>query len=343
MRPTEVMLSIGRPIAYYPKLAKHVGGVKACIFLCQLLYWSDKTDNPLGVYKDADQWEEETGLSYREQATARKALKELSLIIETHKRLEHRIYFRVDFEMMDEVIFAVDGTRISRNNESAVREMTEAHSVLTENTTESTTKSVTPKKRQRLDVSEFQNQVDTETLQAFVDHRKAIRAPLTQRALKLAVDSAVDAANELGITAAQALDVAIESGWRTIKVDWLRNRGFSGSKANGAPECPHAELLAIWDEKCGPIKGKAPNLMDWKGTKSAEALRERWEEFYAPDGTGRYTDHDSGLRWWRMALETIAGKQDFKSADVSIWDIFYKTRFSKAANGKLSGTIGATR
>ena len=32
MRPTEVMLSIGRPIAYYPKLAKHVGGVKPAYF-----------------------------------------------------------------------------------------------------------------------------------------------------------------------------------------------------------------------------------------------------------------------------------------------------------------------
>lgn len=200
-----------------------------------------------------------------------------------------------------------------------------------------------PKKQQRLNVTEFQDQVDTEALQAFVDHRKAIRAPLTQRALKLTVDSALSAAQELGITAEQALDVAIESGWRTIKVDWLRNRGFTKQAQSGCPECPHAELLAIWDETCGPVKGKAPNVLDWKGTKSAEAMQERWEEFYAPDGSGRYSDRDSGLRWWHMALKTIAAKQDFRSAEVSIWDIFYKTRFSKAANGKLSGMAGASR
>ena len=84
----------GQPIAYFPKLGKYIGCVKAGIFLGQMVFWSDKTDNPLGVYKTSEQIEEETGLSYREQVSARKKLVALGLISETYKRLDHRLYFK---------------------------------------------------------------------------------------------------------------------------------------------------------------------------------------------------------------------------------------------------------
>ncbi|MDC8803913.1 replication protein [Halomonas pacifica] len=111
------------------------------------------------------------------------------------------------------------------------------------------------------------------------------------------------------------------------------------------PDCPHADLLSIWDETCGKVKGKAPNLLDWRGTKSADALAERWAEFYGAEVNGRvrYDSLETGLAWWRMALETIAAKQDFRAADVDIWSLFYKGRFGRAANGNLCGQGGATR
>lgn len=203
-----------------------------------------------------------------------------------------------------------------------------------------------PKSRQRLNVSEFADQVDIDTLRAFAEHRRAMRSPLTQHALALTVKAAVKAAGELGITAEQAIDEAITSGWKTVRADWLRNRGVADQAAQqNIPTCPHADILAFWDETCGKVKGAAPNLLDWQGSKSAEALAERWAEFYNVEVNGRvrYDSVESGLAWWRMALETIAGKQDFRSADIDIWSMFYKTRFSKAANGKLCGQGGATR
>lgn len=201
-------------------------------------------------------------------------------------------------------------------------------------------------RRQRLDLNAFADQVSIDTLQAFADHRRALRSPLTQRALELTVKAAVQAAGELNITVEHAIDEAIAAGWKTVRTEWLRNRGVDKPEvAQDIPACPHAEILAIWNDTCGPIKGAAPHLLDWKGTNSANALAERWAEFYNAEVNGkvRYDSVETGLAWWRMALGHIAGLQDFRSADIDIWSAFYKTRFSKAARGQLCGQGGATR
>lgn len=96
MSPIDVIRTISRPIAYHPALAKHVGGVTTAIFLGQLMYWDERSEDELGIYKTSDEWEAETGLSYREQAGARKKLRDLGLLIETEQRLKHRIYYKLD-------------------------------------------------------------------------------------------------------------------------------------------------------------------------------------------------------------------------------------------------------
>ena len=101
MRASDFLRYTGRPIAYHPRLAKPLGSVNAAILFGQLVYWHDKTNNPLGVYKTALEIEEETGLSTKEQETARKKLKERGVLIETLKRLEHRLFFKIDFDAYD--------------------------------------------------------------------------------------------------------------------------------------------------------------------------------------------------------------------------------------------------
>ncbi|MDG6240616.1 DNA replication protein, partial [Glaesserella parasuis] len=98
---SQKLRQLGQPIAYYPQLAKPLGGVTAAILFGQLFFWQDKTSNPLGVYKTQAELEQETGLSRREQETARKKLVELGILVETHKRLEHRIYFKLDLVKFD--------------------------------------------------------------------------------------------------------------------------------------------------------------------------------------------------------------------------------------------------
>ncbi|AOA58305.1 hypothetical protein [Acinetobacter larvae] len=95
------LASLGRAIAYFPQLGIYLGNPLAGIFLSQLIYWHDKTENELGVYKTSEEWTEETGLSYRQQATARTLLKKLGLITETEKRLEHKLYFKLNINKFD--------------------------------------------------------------------------------------------------------------------------------------------------------------------------------------------------------------------------------------------------
>ncbi|MBE7395142.1 DNA replication protein [Pasteurella multocida] len=125
MRASEILKQTGRSIAYRPALAKLFGGVTAEIFFEQIFYWQDKAENQeLGVYKTQAELEEETGLSRKEQETARKKLREIGVLIETHKRLEHRIYFKIDMEKLDEVLSTLADVQSehSRMPESDIRE-----------------------------------------------------------------------------------------------------------------------------------------------------------------------------------------------------------------------------
>lgn len=145
---SQYLRQLGQPIAYYPQLAKPLGGVTAAILFGQLFFWQDKTTNPLGVYKTQAELEQETGLSRREQETARKKLVELGILIETHKRLEHRIYFKLDLAKFDALMADIreatnppfpNGTsEHSPMAESDIREATNPPFVNTEITTENT-------------------------------------------------------------------------------------------------------------------------------------------------------------------------------------------------------------
>jgi len=53
------------------------------------------------VYKTSDEWFMETGLTYRQQATARTLLKNLGILSETEKRLEHKLYFKLNIKVFD--------------------------------------------------------------------------------------------------------------------------------------------------------------------------------------------------------------------------------------------------
>ncbi|MEQ6437196.1 hypothetical protein V8Z74_19515 [Comamonas sp. w2-DMI] len=120
------LANVGHPVAYYPRLARFFGSVNVAILFAQLYYWSQRSESDLGTHKTADQFTEETGLSYREQVTARKQLRESGFLIETNQRLKHRIYYRLNLEAVDAAFDAWSEAQTkaqSPNDENAVREM----------------------------------------------------------------------------------------------------------------------------------------------------------------------------------------------------------------------------
>ena len=147
MKLSEFISDVGRPIAYYPKLARIIGGVKSTVFLCQLFYWRGKGSDPEGwIYKTRDEWEDETGLSHEEQNGARRKLKALKLLEEKHDRLHHRLYYRIAADILDQLWqesrLPKPQNTVSGNGKTRFRETIESGFVNrnTENTSEITTK-----------------------------------------------------------------------------------------------------------------------------------------------------------------------------------------------------------
>jgi hypothetical protein len=110
LRVSDVLREVGRPVAYYPGLVKHLGSVKATVLFCQIFYWQDKATSELGVHKTTDELRDETGLTYEEQRAARTELKRLGVLIETAKRIEHKIYFRIDEDALERLVESADET-----------------------------------------------------------------------------------------------------------------------------------------------------------------------------------------------------------------------------------------
>lgn len=128
MNAVTILQAIGRPIAYYPKLAKPLGGVTPAVLFSQLFYWQDKASSELGVYKTRDEIEEETGLTHHEQRTAIKKLVGLGILLITEKRIEHKTYYKIDNEKVN-VLLADFANSIIRSSRPAESECPELHNV----------------------------------------------------------------------------------------------------------------------------------------------------------------------------------------------------------------------
>lgn len=77
----------------------------------------------------------------------------------------------------------------------------------------------------------------------FLQVRKAKRQPLTATAVKLL---AADA-EKCGMTALQAVEYAIASGWGSFRAEWLQNKTFGGSGNRGG--LTHNQTAAVLDAR----------------------------------------------------------------------------------------------
>ncbi len=94
-----------RCVAYHPRLAQLTGRVTAGLMLSQALYWTRRLavaepERGGWFWKTRDDWRSETGLSRREQDTARDALKRLDLLQERRLGMPARNWYRIDLECL---------------------------------------------------------------------------------------------------------------------------------------------------------------------------------------------------------------------------------------------------
>ncbi|HLZ28548.1 MAG TPA: DnaA N-terminal domain-containing protein [Chloroflexota bacterium] len=112
-----------QPIAYHPAVAKAVGSVTAGVLLSQLLYWTPRSRDSAGwIWKTQAEIYEETGLTRREQETARRHLVELGIVAERRAGVPAKLYFRVDMRVLARLIAPTKdgGMRHASMAESAI-------------------------------------------------------------------------------------------------------------------------------------------------------------------------------------------------------------------------------
>jgi hypothetical protein len=91
---------LDRPIAFHRCFVTLTGSVPAALMLSQAIYWSRRTRKDGWFYKSQKDWEEETGLTRREQDTARRSLKATGFWEEDLRGVPATRYFRVAVEKL---------------------------------------------------------------------------------------------------------------------------------------------------------------------------------------------------------------------------------------------------
>lgn len=106
MKHTQITTELlKRPIAYHAILAKAFGSVNLALMWSQLYYWSDKTKDPDGwIYKTQAEMFEETGLSRKQQDTARELGRKLEVIEDKLSGNPPKIHYRVSIEKAIEAV-----------------------------------------------------------------------------------------------------------------------------------------------------------------------------------------------------------------------------------------------
>lgn len=90
-----------QPIAFNKHYVFIGCGINGALMLSQLVYWSSRTKKKDGwIYKTHQEWTQETGLTRREQDTARKTLKSLGFLTEKKQGVPCKVYFKVEHEKL---------------------------------------------------------------------------------------------------------------------------------------------------------------------------------------------------------------------------------------------------
>ncbi|MCC5904118.1 MAG: hypothetical protein JJT87_19575 [Halomonas sp.] len=124
---------LDRPIAFNRTFVDLGVGITGALMLSQCVYWSTRTKDDEGwFYKTQAEWTDETGMTRREQETARKKLVNKGYIKEVRRGVPCKTYYRLDREALEADLLQVAQKRHSSMAESANQECTKAPTSMAE-------------------------------------------------------------------------------------------------------------------------------------------------------------------------------------------------------------------
>lgn len=150
-----VLKVLDRPIAFQRHFVSITGTINAALMLSQAVYWSQRTTLPNGwFYKTQPEWEDETGLTRREQDGARKILLACGLIAEEKRGVPAKIHYQVQVEKLEELCTETPreiGTKQPNCTHQNAKPKAPKRQRNTETTTETTSETSLPKDKPSVD------------------------------------------------------------------------------------------------------------------------------------------------------------------------------------------------
>ena len=237
-----------QPIAFNKHYVFLGCGINGALMLSQLVYWTSRTKDSEGwIFKTHHEWTQETGLTRREQDTARATLKSLNFISEKKMGVPCRVYYRVERENLYQALIEYsESIDINSMHNSAILNAQNSHTECTnppdcmhnsailnaqirpsntENTyreyTENTTDIIcadSAPKTQKFKAKDFllKNGVSEQTATEYLDLRNKKKKPVTQRALQLVFKQA----QEAKLSNERVFQIIVVRGWESFKAAW---------------------------------------------------------------------------------------------------------------------------
>ncbi|WP_407485682.1 DNA-binding protein [Acinetobacter baumannii] len=237
-----------QPIAFNKHYVFLGCGINGALMLSQLVYWTSRTKDSEGwIFKTHHEWTQETGLTRREQDTARATLKSLKFISEKKMGVPRRVYYRVERENLYQALIEYsESIDINSMHNSAILNAQNSHTECTnppdcmhnsailnaqirpsntENTyreyTENTTDIICAEsapKTQKFKAKDFllKNGVSEQTATEYLDLRNKKKKPVTQRALQLVFKQA----REAKLSNERVFQIIVVRGWESFKAAW---------------------------------------------------------------------------------------------------------------------------
>jgi len=115
MKLSDLINFTGNSFSVNPTILRKFG-TKQGVFLCRIIWWQRGPDE--WIEKDIATIHYETGMTPFEQRSARSALISLGIIEEEHKRLEHKLCFRIVASALEMELDSLDG--YSPNEETSL-------------------------------------------------------------------------------------------------------------------------------------------------------------------------------------------------------------------------------
>ena len=213
-----------RPIAFNRHYVSLGCGINGALMLSQMVYWSKRTKDKNGYfYKTQEEWEQETGLTRREQETARKRLRELGFVSEHKHGVPCKVHFRVEHDNLYMALVRFSQNSQSSMAESAKLECTNAPNSdvgISQTNTENTTEITTEIRRSTAELTQILKGkkpvealiaigLEKDVAQRFNEHRKALKKPLTLEGLIKHYHESCNA----GISTNDAARIVLSESW----------------------------------------------------------------------------------------------------------------------------------